>query len=1176
MVVYISRGFGRILDTFSPRRALKPCPMRNLATLIACVFTFTLSAQNYCGFDALHALSHSHPGQQQAESEFNAQLTQRVLNMDLRDGDVLTIPVVVHIIHNNGEEDIPDSQVHDAIAHLNDAFANMGFYENGSGVTTDIEFCLASRDPEDNFTTGINRVVSTLTDVLVPSQEEEMKALSAWDSELYLNIWVVQEITREPSNSGVIGFATFPDSHGSATDGITIEAATFGSSEVGSGVHVHECGHYLGLYHTFQDGCPNDDCFNSGDRVCDTPPDSDVYAVFCNDGTNSCETDDDDLSDNNPFRPVVDGGLGDQLDMQTNFMDYSNLVCFERFTNGQSDRMRAALIDYRSSLLDGDQCAPPCENPIDPLVTTTDLEIEVGDNVFFTNLSDNFSFAEWAVNDVEAGEEQIFEFIPGTQGSYIIQLTLMNEDPGCTQVLTWEVIVSCTAQASFTYEGTSVPEGGTLELTNTSTGATNYTWYVDGIPVSADPNFSWEFDEPGGYAVYLEASNPTCTDQSLVLFISVGSCSSGNEANLWHHFNPSGSNYGFDFNQTPVGFIPDNNIPPIAGHCKSTLCDANGNLMALSLGVQVLNRDYEVMPNGADLLGNASSHYGTLFVQKPGSESEYYVFTTASTEDFDNGLRYHLVDFDLEDGLGDVTEKNVFIASVQQEAITAVRHCNLVDFWLLTYNQEISAYQAWLVTNEGVADTPVTTDIATDALFSLPLVPSARGNRIAHGSRVLDFNAATGELTDELGIVPPPNVVGWELSASGQYLYLNAGDFTTTIYQVDLDDFDPANPLEDAYTFPVSGNPVYFYPQRGPDGNIYMEDVFTNDLARIVNPNLPGELTTFESEFDNAGSLINSFGNYYHAYLSGKTIFIDGPANVCQGQTVEYSIYGHECITDLIDWAADGDVSLEETDNGVLLVTFHTQGSVAVMAGLETVCGEVSDALAVTVGPPSGLDLGSDFGQCTGGNAPELDAGDGFDSYDWSTGESTQVIVPDGSGVFSVTVTNMYCTDTDEVTVTEEFDPSIDLGPDTDICDGVVLVLDAGTGFNDYVWQDGTTGPTFTVFEGGTYTVTATVPCFGFDEIVIDDCGQVIDNVGEVDGFISSIYPNPNTGTFSIETGTGSIERIQVFAADGKLVLDETAAGSNRVEVLLDCAPGVYTVAVTNAGITQRAQIIVQ
>src|SRR5690606_7212225 len=74
-------------------------------------------------------------------------------------------------------------------------------------------------------------------------------------------------------------------------------------------------------------------------------------AILCNQTANSCSTDEDDTSVNNPFRPVAMGGLGGQNDMIENYMDYGYQSCQDRFTEGQKDRMRAALTGIRSSLL---------------------------------------------------------------------------------------------------------------------------------------------------------------------------------------------------------------------------------------------------------------------------------------------------------------------------------------------------------------------------------------------------------------------------------------------------------------------------------------------------------------------------------------------------------------------------------------------------------------------------------------------------------------------------------------------------------------------------------------------------------------------------------------------------------------------------------------------------------
>ncbi|MEO1711885.1 MAG: hypothetical protein AAFU60_00925, partial [Bacteroidota bacterium] len=142
-----------------------------------------------------------------------------------------TIPVVVHIIHQNGAENIPDATVLQGMDHLNDAFANIGYYDQGTGVDTDIEFCLAKRDPDGNATTGINRVVDPLTNMTLETEDLALKDLIRWSPDDYLNIWLVAEICSNSSGCGVAGYAYFPAAAGTDVDGIVMEAQWFGSSE---------------------------------------------------------------------------------------------------------------------------------------------------------------------------------------------------------------------------------------------------------------------------------------------------------------------------------------------------------------------------------------------------------------------------------------------------------------------------------------------------------------------------------------------------------------------------------------------------------------------------------------------------------------------------------------------------------------------------------------------------------------------------------------------------------------------------------------------------------------------------------------------------------------------------------------------------------------------------------
>ncbi|MDW8158099.1 MAG: M43 family zinc metalloprotease, partial [Bacteroidia bacterium] len=324
-----------------------------------------------------------------------------------------TLPVVVHIIHNNGPENIPDAQVHNAIKLLNQAFRNQGWYNQGLGNDTEIEFCLAVRDPQGFPTSGINRVVSNLTTLNMENQDIALKNLSRWNPLKYINIWVVKEICSTGElGCSIAGYATRAISHGSAKDGIVIEYRYFGKSfsalpdEAVTNVLVREMGNYLNLFHTFEgrgmpNVCQNNDCLANGDRVCDTPPDSTILSVAnCNDLQNSCSTDANDPSTSNPFTTDVP-------DDHHNFMDYNNLLCQHRFSEGQKLRMHYTIANIRNSLLHSLACKPRsaidaalteiispqennfCQATITPAVKLTNLGTTTLNNVQIQATIDN-------------------------------------------------------------------------------------------------------------------------------------------------------------------------------------------------------------------------------------------------------------------------------------------------------------------------------------------------------------------------------------------------------------------------------------------------------------------------------------------------------------------------------------------------------------------------------------------------------------------------------------------------------------------------------------------------------------------------------------------------------------------------------------------------------------------
>ena len=251
---------------------------------------------------------------------------------------IIYIPVVFHVIHNGGAENITQAQIMDQLRVLNNDFRKVtgtpgGSATNGKAVDMEFEFRLAQIDPNGNRHDGINRIQSTLTE----NARDNVKALSYWPSNRYLNIWIVKTIQGSGSEGIVLGFAQFPYSVGSSpkTDGVVMRADYTGTIITGNSNNAgrtltHEVGHWIGLYHTFQDGCTGttvNTCSSQGDRVCDTPP--------VEDATFGCLT----------SRTTCNGEA-----MIENYMDYMDGRCTNTYTQGQKDRAIAQMSLYRSNV----------------------------------------------------------------------------------------------------------------------------------------------------------------------------------------------------------------------------------------------------------------------------------------------------------------------------------------------------------------------------------------------------------------------------------------------------------------------------------------------------------------------------------------------------------------------------------------------------------------------------------------------------------------------------------------------------------------------------------------------------------------------------------------------------------------------------------------------------------
>jgi hypothetical protein len=258
------------------------------------------------------------------------------------------IPVVVHIIHSGAgrSDSLPLSRVIYQVEQLFDDFRKRPYSKgHSSGVDSRIEFSLATKDPDGNSHLGVTYTRYSAAGLLEPkvgvgfSDATTMKSNVGWPRNKYLNIWVIQCIySSSPSTCDVLGFATFPGTGSSTNQGVVVVSDYFGLPNQ-SQTTTHEIGHYLHLFHTFhhnilQSGCAgmNDNtCGRDGDRVCDTPPTGQAnYGAARR--QNTC------LESSN-----LTATRGDRPDQVRNYMDYLDDPSLDIFTEGQRQRMTAAL-----------------------------------------------------------------------------------------------------------------------------------------------------------------------------------------------------------------------------------------------------------------------------------------------------------------------------------------------------------------------------------------------------------------------------------------------------------------------------------------------------------------------------------------------------------------------------------------------------------------------------------------------------------------------------------------------------------------------------------------------------------------------------------------------------------------------------------------------------------------
>ena len=555
----------------------------------------------------------------------------------------------------------------------------------------------------------------------------------------------------------------------------------------------------------------------------------------------------------------------------------------------------------------------------------------------------------------------------------------------------------------------------------------------------------------------------------------------------------------------------------------ATVSDAMGNLLFYTDGVYVYDRTNTQMPNGFGLSGNGSSTESAVMVPNPANANQYYIFTA---DGFGIGINYYVVDMTLNAGLGDVVSNvGVLILSATTEKITATKNCSDSSFWVLVHGTGDNIFHVFPITSSGVgADIQSAAgSVNTNGIGYLKVSPD--GQRIANALfsqylvDILNFDNTTGVVSNSnvLNItVPSIYPYGVSFSPNCKVLYEVGDESNPNIYQYDLSSNNQTTIIASQYLVGSQSNGGGGAIQIGPDRKMYINNYMIGNLDVINNPNVlgagcgyvPGGVTLI-------GLSRIGLPDFMDSYFSPPT-----------SENINITF----CTTpDTLTATGTGSSYLWSTGDTTQSISINTGGTYTVQVFGATACNvllNITDTFNVTIASQLAVNLGPDTSIC--GNGPlTLDAGNPGNTYTWSTGATTQTISVNTSGTYWVHVNNGSCIGTDSINVNFVTNPVVNLGPDTTICTGNNITLNAGNNGFSYLWNTGATTQTITTNTTGNYYVRVTLgACTAADTIHISVVNPPVVNLGTDSTFCSNQTVTLNAGnpgdTYTWSTGAST------------------------------------------------------
>jgi hypothetical protein len=323
---------------------------------------------------------------------------------------------------------------------------------------------------------------------------------------------------------------------------------------------------------------------------------------------------------------------------------------------------------------------------------------------------------------------------------------------------------------------------------------------------------------------------------------------------LGYDYTPTSAKARMNFDLNFDTLITEQRKIPIGSATEGNISDKNGNLLMASNGVWIANATGDTMLNGSGLNPNSfTTAYsnglplgdGNLFLQWPGDSTKYILFhqtgnynaNLSSTE-----LFYSIIDLTLDSGLGGVIQKNVIVISdTLGWGITACKHANGRDWWVVILNDSMQYIYKALLTPSGLSNPTIQylPNMQPYSMFAAQPAFSFDGSKFAYASsygigngiwyhdvRLLSFDRCNGNFFNPQIINLTDSIVGLGVSFSSDSKYLYASSLLK-IFQLNTDTSNiPASlqvvAVNDSFVSPFPAYTDFFQMYLAANGKIYI------------------------------------------------------------------------------------------------------------------------------------------------------------------------------------------------------------------------------------------------------------------------------------------------------------------------------------------------------------------